>query len=66
MLCLYSNKPKDILLLSTRSASDVAKVINYRKKHLALQGQKIYMLCVIYTMEIAYIENSALKNGLLP
>jgi len=34
----YSNKPKDILILNAKSASDVVKVINYRKKALATQG----------------------------
>ena len=32
MFC--SNKEIDILILNTKSASDVEKVIRYRKKHL--------------------------------
>ena len=32
------NKAKDILILNTKSASEVAKVINYRKKCLTSQG----------------------------
>lgn len=34
-----SNKEIDILILNTKSALDVEKVIRYRKKHLDLQGK---------------------------
>ena len=36
-----SNKEIDALIFNTKSASEIAKVINYRKKNLDLQGDAL-------------------------